>query len=125
MLSTAFLLLLYVFVLVVAILAWSAQRTAEKARELRDADRRYFEALVGAMKDTIDKSAGAKLRAELEDVRSALQVHEQSNRREFGKLWGHRNGRAPVTVDAETGEVSEDDDIAAMLRLQKAGPGGP
>lgn len=69
-----------------------------------------------------------KLRAELDDLRAALDVIRASNRREFGSLWGRLGGRGRQAsiIDGDTGlPLSGDDEVDAMLALQSAKPVSP
>lgn len=76
----------------------------------------------------IERTSNAKLAAELDALRGALDVNRASVRRELGSLWGRLGGRGhrATYVDAETGEaIDGDDEINAMLALQSAKPAGP
>lgn len=73
-------------------------------------------ALLGA---EIEKRTPESLRAEVDDLRGALDTIRSSNRREFGSIWGRLGGRPPVEGRAE-GRAANDDSFEAMLQLQAA-----
>lgn len=75
----------------------------------------------------VEKKSPATLRAEVDDLRGALDRVTASNRREFGALWGKLGPRTPArTFDGTTGLPLEgDDELEAVIALQSAKPVGP
>ena len=80
------------------------------------------------LKDRVDGTTNSKLKAELDDLRGALDVMRASNRKEFGSLWGKigrgaNNGRV---FDGATGApLTGDDELEAVIALQTAKPVSP
>lgn len=77
----------------------------------------------------VTSTSTSQLRAELDDLRGALDVIRASNRKEFGALWGRMGGRGAdraKTFDGATGlPLGDDDELEAVLALQAAKPVGP
>jgi len=77
----------------------------------------------------ITNTSTAKLRAEVDDLRGALDVIRASNRKEFGALWGRMGGRGQNSgkvFDGASGlPLADDDELEAVLALQSAKPVQP
>lgn len=72
----------------------------------------------------IAKTTPETLRAEVDDLRGALDVLRASNRKEFGSLWGRLGGK-PDTAGALPTQREVDGSFAALLDLQSRPPSGP
>lgn len=102
---------------------------------LRDTERRmdsrlsaHAAAITQLRKEMAVKTPSA-LKADLDDLRGALDVIRASNRREFGALWGKMGGRGSnngKVFDGGTGLPLEgDEELDALLALQTAKPVQP
>lgn len=60
----------------------------------------------------------AALAARLEDLAAAVDSHAARTRKELGKVWGTLGAEKPRSADPAGG----DDELAAFLELQTAGP---
>lgn len=101
-----------------------------RATELRTEStlRAHAVAIQGLRKVTAMQTPAA-LKAELDDLRGALDVIRASNRKELGALWGKMGGRGSnngKVFDNDTGQPLEgDDELQALLALQTAKPVQP
>lgn len=71
--------------------------------------------VVEALTKRIDSSTPAVLRADLDDLRAAVDLDRIALRKQLGKIWG-RIGRDEHTDP--TGDSSGNDELDAFLKLQ-------
>lgn len=123
--------------LVVALLTMSA--CASISRRMASVDRwagdvnhklaQVIPTITEIVEGRISSTSQATLRAELDDLRGALDVIRASNRKEFGALWGRMGGRSSGQTSILNGETGEplqgDDELDALLALQRAKPVAP
>lgn len=119
------------FALVIAVGALGAVAllTSRLSARARGWDFRLSEhrAAMNLFEQRIEKTSNATLRAEVDDLRGALDVLRGSHRKELGALWGRLGGKPNGRVlDGETGQpLSSGEELAAMIALQNAAPVRP
>lgn len=79
------------------------------------------------LRKIVNERTPTALRAEVDDLRAALDVIRASHRREFGSLWGRLGGKPNgKVIDNDTGLALEgSDELEALLALQRAKPVQP
>lgn len=128
-----FLASMAIFALVISVaalgVAWLTMSASAAGVTKLDSRIDLLQAATRALEQRAMKSAPETLRAELDDLRGALGVLSASNRREFGSLWGRLGGRGSnhgKIIDGDSGLPLEgDDEIEAVLALQRAQPVKP
>ena len=82
---------------------------------------------IDRLAEAVKQTTPTAIKAELDDLRGALDVIRSSNRKELGGLWarigGKPNSAEPVTYDVVP--AANDSSFAAMLDLQNRPPAGP
>lgn len=84
---------------------------------------RLDDALEAAVK-AFQTTTPAVIRAELEDLRSAVQVDRIAHRKALGKIWGKIGNARDTMDDAPTPETSGNEELEAFIALQRAHGGG-
>lgn len=109
--------------------AWSIMSALRVIERRTDSTLRAHAAAIQGIRKELTTRTPAALKAEVDDLRGALDVIRASNRREFGAVWGKMGGRGSNNgrvLDGDTGQPLEgDDELAAVLALQSAKPVQP
>lgn len=104
----------------------ASRSTASKSESARlaalEAAGKILHTEITQLREMIERTASAKLLAEVDDLAGALDSLRTANRREFGKIWGRLRGQEPES-DGEATEVADRDKLRAQY-LRPPGLGG-